>query len=274
MAETLRLLFIGDVVGSSGLTLFRKWTPILVDKYKADGVIVNGENAAKNGCGITPQSIAELKEGGATVITLGNHAWDHKEVYAALQERSDIVRPINYPSECPGKGFTLFNVREHTIAIVNLHGRVFIKDLIDCPFKAIDSLLTFLKHKTPMVFVDFHAEATSEKKIMAMHLDGRISGIYGTHTHVQTADEMIMPKGTSFITDLGCCGALNSVIGMQYETAFKKMTIHNKVGRFAVETTGPFVFSGVVVDVDTATGKSVKIERIRVIDQELVCSPA
>ncbi len=272
MAETLRLLFIGDVVGDPGIALFKKWMPQLVDKYRADGVIVNGENSAKSGCGITPQSIAGLKEGGATVITLGNHAWDSKDVYAALQERSDVVRPINYPSECPGKGYTLITIREHTVAIVNLHGRVFIKDLIDCPFRAIDSLLTFLKYKTPMVFVDFHAEATSEKKIMGLHLDGKISGIYGTHTHVQTADEMILPKGTSFITDLGCCGALNSVIGMQFESAFKKMVVHHKFGRFAVDTQGPFVLSGVCVEVDTATGKTVNIERIRVIDRDLVCS--
>lgn len=270
MAKTLRLLFVGDVVGDTGVALFRKWLPSLIEKYKIDSVVVNGENSAKSGCGITLQSLNDLKNAGASMITLGNHAWDSKDVYAALNERADVVRPLNYPADCPGKGYNFITVAGHTIAIVNLHGRVFIKDMIDCPFKAIDSLLTFLKHKTPLIFVDFHAEATSEKKIMALHLDGRISGIYGTHTHVQTADELILPKGTSFITDLGCCGAVNSVIGMEFESAFKKMVVHHKFGRFVVDTQGPFVLSGVCVEVDTQTGKSISIERISLVDNDMV----
>jgi 2',3'-cyclic-nucleotide 2'-phosphodiesterase len=268
MKKGLKLLFIGDLVGDPGIALFQKWIPRLKEKYNADAVIVNGENAAKNGNGITPQNVEALKKH-AAVITTGNHAWDQKAIYQTFQERNDLLRPINYPSECPGKGYTFFEIDNVTVAVINLHGRVFIKDLLDCPFKAIESLLLFVRHRTNIIFVDFHAEATSEKKAMGFFLDGKISGIYGTHTHVQTADEQVLPLGTSYITDLGCCGALNSVIGMQYEGALKKFMVHHKFGKFVVEHRGPMVFCGVLVEVDTETGKTVKIERIRIIDNEI-----
>lgn len=267
--STLRFMFIGDLVGDPGITLFKHWAPKLKERYKADAIIVNGENSAKNGLGITPQIIDELKKAGANVITTGNHAWDHKEVYQALNERDDIIRPVNYPPQCPGKGYTFFTVADQTVAVVNLHGRVFVKDSLDCPFRAIKSLLLLLKTKTNIIFVDFHAEATSEKTIMGMFLDGQVTGVYGTHTHVQTADEHILPKGTSYITDLGACRALNSAIGMEYESLLNRLLIHHKFGKITVEKKGPYVLSGVYVDVDVATGKALAIQRIYLVDNDL-----
>ncbi|MFH0898630.1 MAG: TIGR00282 family metallophosphoesterase [bacterium] len=269
MKEVVRFIFLGDIIGEPGLELFKKWAPILKEKYKADALVVNGENASKNGNGLSPHEIEILKTYGATVITTGNHAWDCKSVYNLLEERDDVLRPLNYPSGCPGKGFCLFQVHNYTVAVVNLHGRVFVKDLIDCPFKAIESLLLFLKHKTNIIFIDFHAEATSEKKAMGLFLDGKVSGVYGTHTHVQTTDETILPGGTSFITDLGNCGAVNSVIGFEFEGVIRRLTIHHKFGKFVVEKNGPMEVSGLYVEVDAKTGKSVKVERIRVIDNDL-----
>ncbi len=269
MKKSLRFIFIGDVVGEPGLELFKKWAPVLKAKYKADAIIVNGENATKNGNGISPKEITILKEAGASVITTGNHAWDSKNVYETLDQAEDVLRPLNYPSACPGKGFCVLNIGNHVVAFVNLQGRVFGRDLIDCPFKAIESLLSFLKHKTNMIFIDFHGEATSEKKAMGLFLDGKVSGVCGTHTHVQTADETIFPGGTSFITDLGACGAVNSVIGFQFEGVIKRLLIHHKFGKFSVEKDGPMEISGLCVHVDPETGRSVKVERIHVIDNEL-----
>ncbi len=265
----LRFMIIGDVIGEPGLQLCKKWVPILKDKHRVDAVIINGENAAKDGKGINVADIDFLKACGATIITTGNHAWDQKNVYAALKERDDVIRPINYPAACPGKGYALFFARDIRCAVVNLHGRAFINDVLDCPFKAIESLLTFLRTKTDIILVDFHGEATSEKKTMGMFLDGRVSGVWGTHTHVQTADEMILPGGTSFITDVGSCGALYSVIGFEFKQVLQRFLIHHKFGKFIVEENGPMVLSGMIIEVDAETGKTVRVERIRVVDHDI-----
>ncbi len=269
MAEKLRFLFIGDVVGQPGIAMFQKHTPLLKEKHKIDAVIVNGENATKDGRGISVKIIEQFKQAGAALVTTGNHIWDNKEVYAALNERTDVIRPANYPSGCPGKGYAFITVGAHTVAIANLYGRVGIRDALDCPFRCIDSLVTMLKSRTNIIFVDFHAEATSEKRAMGMFLDGRVSGVYGTHTHIQTADEQIMPQGTSYITDLGLCGALNSVIGFQFEAVIQRFLYHPKASKMLVEARGPLVLSGVMVDIDPETGRALAIERIRVIDDTI-----
>jgi 2',3'-cyclic-nucleotide 2'-phosphodiesterase len=267
--KLLKILFVGDLIGKPGIALFQKWIPFLKEKHNIDLVIVNGENCAKNGYGITLKIIEVLRASGADVITTGNHVFDNKEVYTSFEERQDIIRPLNYPSECPGKGHTIIHVKEHPVAIVNLHGRVFIRDLMDCPFKAIESLLLFLNHKTKIILVDLHAEATSEKQTMGLFLDGKVSGVFGTHTHVQTADDRILPNGTSYITDLGCCGALNSVIGFQFSEIIKRFTIHHKFGKFNVDAKNEMVFCGAIVQVDPKTGKSSTIERLRIIDNDI-----
>ncbi len=269
MASLLRFVFIGDIIGAPGIAMFQKWAPRLRERYHAQAIIVNGENAMKNGMGLNAKIIDLLRESGAAVVTTGNHVWDQKDLYAALNERDDVIRPANYPPGMPGKSYALIQVQGQLVAIINLHGRVYSKDNLDCPFRTVDSLLTFLRTKTNIIFVDFHGDATSEKRAMGMFLDGRVSGVYGTHTHIQTADEMLQPKGTSYVTDLGGCGALNSVLGMQFDGMLPLFLQHRKMGKMVVEEQPPFVLSGVVVEVETQTGKSVNIERIRIVDNEI-----
>lgn len=269
MKSVLNFLFIGDIISQPGLMMFQKWAPKIKEQYGIDAIIVNGENSAKNGRGITLKNVDFFKHNGVSVITTGNHVWENKEFYNSLNLRDDVIRPTNYPPGCPGKGHTFFELDGFTVAVVNLHGRIFVRDLLDCPFRAMDSLLTFIKSKTNIIFVDFHAEATSEKKAMGVYLDGRVSGVFGTHTHVQTSDARILPNGTAFITDLGSCGAINSVIGMQQDGILKKFLFFQKMGAIHVELSGPFELSGAVVSVDTASGQAVKIESIRIIDEEL-----
>lgn len=264
---TLRVLFLGDVVGSLGRAMFQKHCAQLKQQYSIDAVIVNGENAA-NGRGITPRMVRFLRQHGADVVTSGNHIWAKKEIYGYLAENNDLLRPANFPSSCPGTGQVIINVKGHDVAIVNLQGRVFMREHVDCPFKAADTLLTYLKHKTPIIFVDFHAETSSEKMGIAYYLDGRVSGVVGTHTHIQTADERILPKGTAYITDLGMSGALNSMIGMKKEPIIQ-MFLTQMPQRFEVDTQGPAILTGVWIEVDTQTGKALKIERIRILDEEI-----
>lgn len=269
MKSVLKFLFIGDVFGLPGLTIFQKWIPKLKEKHEIDAIIVNGENGAKNGRGITSKVVDFFKHNGVAVITTGNHVWENREFYNSLNQRDDLIRPANFPPGCPGKGYTFFELEGHSVAVINLHGRVFVRELLDCPFRTAESLLSFIKPRTNIIFVDFHAEATSEKKALGLYLDGKVSGVFGTHTHVQTSDAQILPRGTGYLTDLGCCGALNSVIGMQAEGVLKKFLYFQKMGKFEVELTGPFELNGAVISVDTESGKALSIESIRVIDDEL-----
>ncbi|MCK4651281.1 TIGR00282 family metallophosphoesterase [Candidatus Babeliales bacterium] len=267
MAEVLRLMFIGDVMGQPGQMMFAKWVPRLKEKHKIDAIIVNGENAAKNGKGLKLKDIEFLKQNGADVITSGNHIWYNNEIYSYLNEKTDLLRPENYPSDCPGKGYTLIQVKNYEVAIVNIQGRSFLRDQLSCPFKTTQSLLTFLETRTKFVFVDFHAEATAEKQAFAFFMDGKVTGVFGTHTHVQTADERILPNGTCYITDLGFCGALNSIIGMEKDSVIQKFLTQMPF-RFKVEKNSPFILSGIWVEVCVSTAKPLKIVRINVIDEE------
>lgn len=273
MAELLRFLFVGDVAGQPGVCMFQKWIPILKERHKIDAVIVNGENSAKNGLGITPKHVHFFRQAGADVVTTGNHVWHYKDFYNTLNERDDVIRPANYAPGCPGKGHTFISVGGVTVAIVNLHGRVFMKDLFDCPFRCMDSLLTYLSTKTNLIFVDFHAEATSEKRAMGVYLDGRISGIVGTHTHVQTADERVLPGGTAYITDIGFVGGLNSIIGAEPGVIIQRFLTFQRAGKFAIDVVPPFVFNGALITVDSQTGRATAIERVSFIDEVLTPVP-
>lgn len=266
-AHRLRVLLIGDVVGVTGIVLFQKHIAHLKERYKADAVIVNGENSASSGRGITSRDMKALRHAGADIVTSGNHIWDQKDIYNYLHENNDLIRPANFPTGAPGAGFTIFSCNGNKIAVVNLQGRVFMREDVDCPFRAADSLLTYLSHQTNIIFVDFHAEATSEKMGFAYYLDGRVSAVVGTHTHTQTADERILSKGTAFITDLGMVGALNGMLGMKKESIINKFLTQLPT-RFEVETHGPGLLCGVCVEVDTVTGKATSIERIRLIDEQ------
>jgi metallophosphoesterase (TIGR00282 family) len=263
----LRVLLIGDVVGVSGRMMFQKHIAHLKKTHNIDAIIVNGENSS-HGRGITSRIARFFKHCGADVITTGNHVWANKEIYNYINDHHDLLRPANFPSGVPGVGVTTFQCKDTTIGVINIQGRVFMKELIDDPFRTADSILTYLKDKTNVIFVDFHAETTSETMAIGHYLDGRVSGVVGTHTHVQTADERILPGGTAFITDLGMVGALNGMLGMKKDAIIENFLTQMPV-KFTVDTQAPFVMSGVWIEVDSVSGIATKIERVRVIDHEL-----
>ena len=254
----MRILFIGDIVGRPGREAFAAMLPELrAQRGPFDFVIVNGENSAA-GRGITEKIMNEFFDEGVDGITSGNHIWDKKDFLPVLVEEPRIVRPLNYPAGVPGRGCAVLTGRNgQKLAIVSLQGRVFMP-LVDCPFHAVDELLKTLGNIP--VFVDFHAEATSEKRVMGFYLDGRVSAVAGTHTHVQTADEEILPAGTAYITDVGMTGAFRSSIGMTYESVLP---------RFLTSLPAHFVvaeedvrLNGIVVDIDDEDGRACSIERL------------
>lgn len=263
----IRVLFIGDVVGATGRVMLQKHLAHIRQKFSIDATIVNGENSA-DGRGITPRIMESFKHLKVDIVTSGNHIWDKKDIIPYLQSNSDLLRPANFPSDCPGTGVSFINVKGYPLAVINLQGRVFMKEFVSCPFRAIDSLLTYVSSKTKMIFIDFHAETTAEKACFGYYVDGRASVVVGTHTHVQTSDERVLPQGTAFITDVGMVGALNSSLGMKTEPIIHQMISQMPV-RFTVETEGPVVLSGVWVEIDTDTGKANKIERILMVDDQI-----
>jgi 2',3'-cyclic-nucleotide 2'-phosphodiesterase len=269
MAEKLRFMFIGDIMGQTGQSVFQKWNNKLREKYKVDSVIVNGENSMKNGKGIDPKAMEFFKNNGVDIVTSGNHIWKEKKIYNYLAENSDLLRPANFPPGCPGEGYSIFEVKGQIIAVVCLQGRSFMHEHLDCPFRTMDTLLTFLQLKTNIILIDFHTETTAEKQALAFYLDGKISGLFGTHTHVQTSDERILPNGTAFITDLGFCGSLDSVIGMEKGAVINRF-ITQMPDRFVVSTKPPFILNGIVVEIEAQSGKALKIERINIIDHDLI----
>ncbi|MGZ6250814.1 MAG: TIGR00282 family metallophosphoesterase [Candidatus Chromulinivorax sp.] len=269
MKNTIKVLMFGDVVGLTGRCMFAKHLQSLKSKYQADFVIVNGENSCNNGRGITGKLVSFFKEHGADIITSGNHIWDQNEVQAYLQTHTDLLRPANFPAACPGSGVALVNCNGVMIGVMNLQGRVFMREHTDDPFKVADTILTYLKSRTNVILLDFHAEATAEKLAMAFHLDGKVSAVVGTHTHVPTADERILPGGTAYVTDLGMAGSLNSMIGMTKESVMP-IFLTQMPSRFVVDTKPPVVMSGVLIEINVQTGKALKIERIQVVDQDIM----
>ena len=216
----MRLLFVGDIVGGSGRRLLLSLLPALRDQHRPDFVVVNGENAA-GGLGITPKIADELLEAGVHAITLGNHAYRHREVYEYLDREPRIVRPANYPRGNPGNGQTVVESGGKRLAVVNLSGTVFL-EAARSPFAEADAILADLRGKADHVLVDFHAEATSEKVAMGWHLDGRVTACVGTHTHVPTADARVLPDGTAYISDVGMTGPRGGVIGVKREQALER----------------------------------------------------
>jgi metallophosphoesterase (TIGR00282 family) len=266
--STIRVLFIGDLVGKAGRAIFEKHIDRVRKEHAIDALIVNGENSAQ-GRGITPKVAQFFKAHGVDVITSGNHIWHHRDIYSYLDTHKDLLRPINFPPEAPGVGVTTFNCKGFTVAVVNVQGRVFMREMVTCPFRAMDSVLTYIRTKTKIILVDFHAEASSEKQALGLYLDSRVSAFVGTHTHIQTADERILPGGTAYMTDLGMGGSLNESIGMKKEPIIQQF-LTQMPSKFMVATSSPFVMSGAWVEIDTASGKAVRIERIRIVDHELI----
>lgn len=267
MSKKIRVLLLGDIVGSPGRIIFQKHINELKNKYAIDFVVVNGENSCQ-GKGITSRIVRFFRHNGVDVITSGNHIWQNKEIYSYLSENNDLLRPDNFPSDCPGSGVGVYRCGDISIGVLNLQGRVFMREYVNDPFRAADSSLTFLKSRTSIILVDFHAETTSEKMGLAYYLDGRVSAVVGTHTHVQTADERILSGGTAYITDLGMAGALNSMIGMKKEPIIKNF-LTQMPQKFEVEVQGPMVLSGVWVEINSITGKATAIERVRIVDEDI-----
>lgn len=255
------ILFLGDIVGKSGRHIVRDELPALRQQYNPALVIANGENAA-GGLGIEPRTADEILAAGVDVITTGNHIWSKKEVVDYLEHHAQrIIRPYNYPPNAPGKGTVIWRAKDGTsVAIINLLGRVFIPELLDCPFRAADDLLAGEEGKADYIVVDMHAEATSEKTAMGYHLDGRATLVVGTHTHVQTADERLLPNGTAYITDLGMCGPYDSVLGIKSDIIIEKF-ISGLPTRFDLAK-GAALLNGVVLHCDEQTKKPVEIRRI------------
>jgi metallophosphoesterase (TIGR00282 family) len=259
----MRIMFVGDVVGSTGRKAFRRITPKLREEKKIDVVVVNGENSA-HGKGITQVSLNELYAGGADVVTSGNHVWDKKEVLEFIDQEPYLIRPANYPGDAPGKGWCCFPYRGTNIGVMNLSGRAFMPALDD-PFQKVEELLQEMKDSCDLIFLDFHAETTSEKIAMGWYLDGRVNGVVGTHTHVQTADEVILPQGTGYITDLGMTGPWKSVLGVRIDNILYRFQTARPV-RFEVAK-GPCVYSAVIMEIDALTNRTVGIERVLLREQ-------
>lgn len=256
----MKILAIGDVVSKQGCEYLRNNIFALKREYAADVVIINGENSAI-GNGILPQSADYIFNCGADVITLGNHALRRKEIYDYLEENEFILRPANFHKSAPGKGAVILDKGADRVAVINLQGVVYL-DSIENPFDAIDREVEYVKNEgANIIIVDFHAEASSEKRAMGFYLDGRISALFGTHTHVQTSDEQILPNGTGYITDLGMTGPYYSVLGVEPERAIEKMRTNLPV-RFT-NPDGPCVLEGCFFEIDGKSGKTVKIERFR-----------
>ncbi len=269
MKSTIRVLMLGDVVGNIGRAMFAKHIALIKNKLSIDCVIVNGENSHHNGRGITSRIVGFFKNHGADVITSGNHIWDQYEIYEYLHTHQDLLRPGNFSAACPGSGYTLVDKADCKIGVINLQGRVFMKEHTQCPFATADKILLELQEKTNIIVVDFHAEATAEKIALAYHLSGRVSAVVGTHTHVPTSDERILPSGTAFVTDLGMAGSLNSMIGMTYESVMPHF-LTQMPSRFTVDTQPPAVMSGVWIDIDTITGKALNIQRVHYVDNDII----
>ncbi|MCM3587225.1 TIGR00282 family metallophosphoesterase [Mesobacillus maritimus] len=261
----MRILFIGDVVGSPGRDMVKEYLPKLKEKYRPTITIVNGENAA-SGKGINEKIYRQFLEWGAQAVTLGNHAWDKKEIFDFIDKAKYLVRPANLPEEVPGTGIVYLKVNQDEVAVINLQGRTFLP-AIDCPFKKADELIAEARKRTPIIFVDFHAEATSEKEAMGWYLDGRVTAVVGTHTHVQTADERILPSGTAYLTDAGMTGPYDGILGVERDAVIKRFLTSLPV-RFEVSTGGRTQLSGVVVDVDKKDGRAKKIQRVRINDDQ------
>ncbi len=256
----MRLLMIGDIVGRSGRRAIKVNLRELKREFDLDLVIANGENAA-GGNGITKDVAQELFSAGVDVLTMGNHVWNIKEAHEYIDRETRIIRPANYPPGTPGIGSNVFETRRGVkVAVVNLAGRVFLQPL-DCPFRKIDEILIRIKEMAQVIVIDFHAEATSEKIAMGWYLAGKVSALVGTHTHVQTADERVLPGGTAYITDLGMTGPLNSVIGVKKEIVIEKFRTQLPQ-RFEVAP-GPFQLNAVVIDIDDYTGEANSIQRIQ-----------
>ena len=254
----LRMMFLGDVVGEPGRRAVIDLVPVLKNEYGLDFVIVNGENAA-GGRGITPKITIDLLRAGIAVVTTGDHIWDQKEIFNYIDTEPRLLRPINYPEDTPGQGSVILETAKGKVGVINVQGRTFRLPPLENPFRALDTAVAKMREETAVIFVDVHAETTSEKIAIGRFLDGRVSAVVGTHTHVQTGVERVFPGGTAFLCDAGMCGPTESVLGREIEPILSRF-ITNLPTTFPVAK-GPVALSGAIIDIDEATGKALGIQR-------------
>ncbi len=262
----MRILVIGDVVGGPGRRILARALPGLRERHRFDAVVVNAENAA-GGRGLTLPLAEELFAVGADVLTLGDHVWDQREFAGQIDRDPRLVRPANLPPGCPGRGWTTVATPAGPLTVVSLLGRVFMGPAADCPFRCADALLRALPAPTGPVLVDLHAEATSEKIAMGWHLDGRVAAVIGSHTHVQTADERILPRGTACLSDLGMTGPERSILGRNVDAVLRRF-MTGMPQRFDVAD-GPAVLEGLRLELHPATGRCRRLARLRLREEEL-----
>ena len=258
----MRILFIGDIVGKVGRNAIAEYLPKIKQSYRPTVSIVNAENAA-HGKGLTEKLYKQLLRDGVDFMTMGNHTYGQREIYDFIDDANRMVRPANFPSEAPGVGMRFIQINDIKLAIINLQGRSFMQD-IDDPFKKADQLIEEAKKETNFIFVDFHAETTSEKNAMGWYLDGRVSAVVGTHTHIQTSDERVLPNGTGYITDVGMTGYYDGILGINRDEVIERF-ITSLPQRHVVPDDGRSVLSGVIIDLDK-DGKTKQIEIILIND--------
>lgn len=261
-AIRMRLIFVGDVVGSLGREMVHEYLPKIKQTYKPQVTILNGENAA-SGRGITEKIYKGFLQDGVDVVTMGNHTWDNRDIFEFIDTAKKMIRPANFPEgTTPGVGMTYIKVNSYELAVINLHGRTFMNALDD-PFRKADELIQQAQKRTNKIFVDFHAETTSEKQAMGWYLDGRVSAVVGTHTHVQTNDARILPEGTAYLTDTGMTGPYDAILGMKKEQVLRKF-LSQMPTRFEVPKEGRQILSACYIEIDDTTGKAKKIEPIMI----------
>lgn len=263
MRNSIKIIVFGDIIGRSGRRSLATIIPSIRKKYAPDLIIGNGENLAHNE-GTTEKTLNELLKSGVDFVTLGDHAFDREnEMKRIFENRSyNVIRPANFPPDSIGIGSKIIKIKKKKIAIMNLLGRVFLRQIVDCPFRCADTVLKDLEKETNIIICDFHAEATSEKKAMGFYLDGRVSLVYGTHTHIPTADEQILPKKTAYITDIGMVGPMNSVIGADQNKSIKHF-ITQMPFNYEISDDKNIEVNGIYIELDQDTGKAEKFSRIR-----------
>jgi metallophosphoesterase (TIGR00282 family) len=260
LMNIVRAAMIGDVVGESGIKALETSLPALIKETHIEFVVINGENTA-GGYGMTADDYNRVTAAGADVVTSGNHIWEKREFWPTLENKKNMLRPANYPDGAPGTGFSLINKNNVNWLVINLQGRELI-GAIDCPFKCFDRIAKSHTETNPVILVDFHAESSCEKEALAYYIDGRSSLIAGTHTHIQTADERILPKGSAYITDLGMTGITKSVIGMDPKICYERFCKQVQYQLKTAAEVEPGEIHGVIADIDTDTGKAISIKRI------------
>ena len=255
----LRLLFLGDIVGQPGRSAVTARLPELKEKYALDFIIVNGENAA-GGRGITGKITIDLLRAGASVVTTGDHIWDQKEIAAFLDLEPRLLRPINYPDGAPGSGSVVLETAKGKVGVINVQARTFMQPILENPFRAVEAAVNKIREQTANIIVDAHGETTSEKIAIGRFLDGKVSAVIGTHTHVQTADEQIFPGGTAFLCDAGMCGPVHSILGRTIEPILNRF-MSNLPASFPVAA-GEVRLRGALIEIDETTGRALRITRV------------